>query len=251
MPPDDWRSPAAYAYAADLDHPGMAWEYLRRNPDYCGAFENAAADADIETDGPARDWGLRFLADPDDRADDAAVFWRPEVSPAVIPLTSAPIVTPTTVIPLAKWPGEITRREAEDGLHVLVREDAATHQVWLIEPVKRAAPLAAAIPLDDTAPHRTDAFGRFWRFLKHPARRARTDRRRRLDRLITALRVLDGRMSGASYRIIAEALFGKARVAAEPWKTASLRDTVIRLARTGFSLKRGGYRGLLRPRRLA
>jgi len=247
----DWRSPAAYIYAKTLDKLGLAWEFLRRNPGYCTAFEAAADDADIETNGPARDWGLRFMADPDLDAEDAAVFWRPEVSPAVIPLTSAPIVTPTAVIPLANWPGEVTRREAEDGLHVLVREDAATHQLWLIEPVKRAAPLAAAIPLDDTAPHRTDAFGRFWRFLKHPSRRVRADGRRRLDRLIAALRVLDGRMAGASYRAIAEVLFGEARVAAEPWKTASIRDTVIRLARTGFSLQRGGYRDLLRPRRVA
>src|SRR5271165_3737678 len=229
----------------------MPWEYLRRNPDYCGAFENAEADADIEDDGPARDWGLRFLADPDDRADDAAVFWRPEVSPAVIPLTLAPIVTPTTVIPLAKWPGEITRREAEDGLHVLVREHATTHQLWLIDPVKGASPLAAAIPLDETAPHRTVAFGRFWRFLKRPSKQARRAKPRRRDRLITALRVLDGRMAGASYRAIAEVLFGQARVEAEPWKTASLRDTVIRLARTGFGLKRGGYRDLLHPCRVA
>ena len=47
-------------------------------PTIVGLLRTLAADADIETDGPARDWGLRFLADPDDRADDAAVFWRPE-----------------------------------------------------------------------------------------------------------------------------------------------------------------------------
>jgi hypothetical protein len=58
-------------------------------------------------------------------------------------------------------------------------------------------------------------------------------------------------MAGASYRTIAEVLFGKARVEAEPWKTASLRDTVIRLARTAFCLKRGGYRDLLHPCRVA
>src|SRR5271166_1892980 len=100
------------------------------------------------------------MADPDDRADEATVFWHPEALPEVIALTSAPIATLTAVMPLAKWPGEIARRQAEDGLHVLIREDAATHQLWLIDPVKGATPLAAAIPLDETAPHRADAFGR-------------------------------------------------------------------------------------------
>ena len=251
MPTHDWRSSDAYDYAEDLDKPGLAWEYLRRNPKYCAAFEDVAGDADIGDDGPAQDWGLRFMANPNERADEATVFWRPEDLPEVIPLTSAPIVTPTAVVPLAKWPGEVARREAEDGVHVLVREDAATHQLWLMDPVKGAEPLAAAISLDECAPHRTDAFGRFWRFLKRPSKRARRVKPRRRNRLITALRVLDGRMAGASYRSIAEVLFGKARVEAEPWKTASIRDTVIRLARTGFGLKRGGYRDLLHPCRVA
>ena len=58
-------------------------------------------------------------------------------------------------------------------------------------------------------------------------------------------------MDGASYRVIAEAFFGHRRVAAEPWKTASLRDTVIRLARTGSAMMRGGYRALLALKRAA
>jgi len=63
------------------------------------------------------------------------------------------------------------------------------------------------------------------------------------------LRALDARMAGASYRAIAEVLFDPHRVASEPWKTASLRDTVIRLARTGFAMMRGDYRNLLGPNR--
>ena len=64
-----------------------------------------------------------------------------------------------------------------------------------------------------------------------------------------ALRALDARLAGASYRAIAEALFDPGRLTSEPWKTSSLRDTVIRLARTGFAMTRGGYRNLLGPRR--
>ena len=66
--------------------------------------------------------------------------------------------------------------------------------------------------------------------------------------LFDALRVLDGRLAGASYRAIAEDIYGPSRIAAESWKTSALRDTVIRLARTGFNMMSGDYRKLLRPR---
>jgi hypothetical protein len=55
------------------------------------------------------------------------------------------------------------------------------------------------------------------------------------------------RLAGASYRTIAEVLFGADRVAAEPWKTSSLRGQVLRLVAEGRRLMRGRYRQLLRP----
>lgn len=53
-------------------------------------------------------------------------------------------------------------------------------------------------------------------------------------------------MAGASYRDIAESLFGSQRVGEEPWKTSPLRDSTIRLVRGGVALMRGGYRKFLR-----
>ena len=62
-----------------------------------------------------------------------------------------------------------------------------------------------------------------------------------------ALRALDGRLAGETYRAIAQALFGAARVPAGPgWKTHDLRDRTIRLARAGLKLMQGGYLDLLR-----
>jgi hypothetical protein len=34
MPHSDWRSPQAYDRTWELDPTGLAWECLRRNPDY-------------------------------------------------------------------------------------------------------------------------------------------------------------------------------------------------------------------------
>jgi hypothetical protein len=62
------------------------------------------------------------------------------------------------------------------------------------------------------------------------------------------LRALDGQLADASYREIAEVLFGARRLEHEPWKTSSLRDTTIRLVRGGLALMRAGYRKLLRGR---
>lgn len=155
----------------------------------------------------------------------------------------------TTSISLADLLNGVIRRDAEDGAHVIVRQDAATCQLWAPDPPEDATPLAAVIPLDATAPQRAEAALRFWRLTAGGRIRTPTTPIRRADRLVAALRALDGRLAGASYRAIAEALFDPSRIVSEPWKTGPLRDTVIRLARTGFAMMRGDYRKLLGPRR--
>ncbi|HQT72602.1 MAG TPA: DUF6499 domain-containing protein [Acidiphilium sp.] len=60
MSKEDWRSKAAYQYAEALDPSGLAWEFLRRNPDYQADFETGAPHAERGTSDPARRWGLRF-----------------------------------------------------------------------------------------------------------------------------------------------------------------------------------------------
>ena len=90
---------------------------------------------------------------------------------------------------------------------------------------------------------------RLWRAVTgRPRRRAPGQMtRQRHDRLTLTLRALDGRLAGASYRDIAQGLFGQTRVpAGAGWKTHELRDRTIRLARAGLGLMRGGYLDLLR-----
>ena len=65
----------------------------------------------------------------------------------------------------------------------------------------------------------------------------------------TALRALDGRNEGKTYRAIAEGIFGKKRIPEHAWKTHDLRNRTIRLVQRGLALMWGGYRDLLRPRR--
>ncbi|WP_342640201.1 DUF2285 domain-containing protein [Rhodoligotrophos ferricapiens] len=97
---------------------------------------------------------------------------------------------------------------------------------------------------------RLEAVGRFWRAVhgrRVPAdARLTAQQRRRLRRMLQAV---DGHHKGASYREIAEAIFGPERVADAPWKTSALRDATIDLVKDGLALIAGGYRSLLRKRR--
>jgi hypothetical protein len=63
MAPTDWRRPESYDYLGDLDSTGLAWEFLRRNPDYQRAYRAcSAAKPPIRDDltAPIRPWGLTF-----------------------------------------------------------------------------------------------------------------------------------------------------------------------------------------------
>jgi hypothetical protein len=67
----------------------------------------------------------------------------------------------------------------------------------------------------------------------------------RRNRLILALRALDGRLDNATHRQIAEALFGADAVRKRDWISHDLRDRTARLVRLGIAMMKGGYRRLL------
>ena len=191
--------------------------------------------------------GYDFLADPSQRADQATVFWHPDEAATVVLLTTAPNGANELRFAPDRWAGDAFRRDAADGIHMIIRCHGARHQLWLDRRVSDGAVLTANIPLDFLAPHRAEATIRFWKHATYGRRRGQPDRSRRPHHLTPALRALDGHLDGASYRVIADGLFGTSRVAADPWKTSPMRDRVIRLVRQGLSLMRGRYRSLLRP----
>lgn len=245
MPSTEWQASTAHRQSVVLDPADLAWEFLRRNPDYQASFMTESSG--IDRKAIAQRWGLRFLADPRHGAEEVAVFWDPEE------LTSVVILAPRR-----KWRGPgsfviddwfmtLPRRRAEDGTHVLLRDGRVRYQILLTTPPKRGVVRVAVLPLDNTTPYRGQATRAFWDYAARGHPRPRFTGASRLERLNTALRALDLRLGGASYRSIAEALFGQVPRDAPPWKTASLRDTVVRLVRTGLFMMRGGYRGLLGP----
>jgi hypothetical protein len=145
--------------------------------------------------------------------------------------------------------GEI--RQASDGWHALLRIQGVEHRLWLKGPPAVAMPYAAELVLDSDFEIRAHAARRLWRALNGqpagPAFQELSPQRR--QRLTLALRALDGRIEGNSYRVIAEGPFGATRIPDRAWKTLDLRNRTIRLVQTGFALMRGGYHALLRQAR--
>lgn len=190
--------------------------------------------------------GCDFPVDPELDAPDAPVFWNPEDAPAVAqfiaPLpTNLPSASPTRIVRPAQ-----TRSEA--GLK-WARLDNGTALVGAVDDRDRK-PFGILLPLDDDWPIRLAA--------ADGLRRALIDRtadpplsRQRRDRLKRALRCVDARRAGASYREVAAVYFGARRLSAEPWKTSSLKAQIVRLAAYGQNMIDRGYRDLLRlaPRR--
>ena len=188
--------------------------------------------------------GCDFPVDPDIAAPSAPVFWRPEIAPAVVSLVASLPDVGLRSFSLAD--SIIECRNDEYGLSWLRLSSGAV----LVggEAELDAEALGILIPLDDDWPTRVAAADRLrCRLIERTADPPLTRQRRK--RLMRALRAVDGRRDGASYRTVATVFFGARRVAEEPWKTSSLKAQVARLAAHGRFLIDTGYKALLRGRR--
>jgi T6SS, Transcription factor, DNA binding domain len=135
---------------------------------------------------------------------------------------------------------------AADGPARLIQRRGTAFRLHILEAPGEHTP-CVVLPLDQLFEVRATAAIRLWRGLtgRSPGRNPAELPPARRERLILALRALDGRLEKASYRDIAEALFGSSRMPDRGWKTHDIRDRTVRLARLGFSLMQGGYRRLL------
>ena len=154
----------------------------------------------------------------------------------------------TDASPIGALTPVFTRQAAGDE-HWLVNDRRGRLPVVLIGGANAATPAAVVIPLDADFAARADAALHLWRAaMGRPRGRPQgslTLQQRR--RLVLALRALDGRLAGNSYRVIAQGLFGETPTTTGPaWKTHDLRDRTIRFCRRGLELMRGGYLDLLR-----
>jgi len=174
------------------------------------------------------------------------VVWSPSNDPTVVFLTHRPNFLPSAPNALADRFG--AKRDAPEGSYsTLPHYDL---QVLFLPGTSPNDQLAAVIPIDGDLLDRIDALARLSRaWLERPPLRDTRMTRDQRRRFRLRLRATDGRMNGATYREIAIALYGAARVETDPWKTSPLRDAVIAFVEAGKALIDGGYRQLLRHRR--
>jgi hypothetical protein len=241
---EHWYPTAAYLYTLHLDGPALAWEYLRRHPDYRRDWLRRRRRPEA-----AHAWGLRLLEDPALDARDAHPAWFPDHDAVVqlypdadpppdavafafwrIPGQKHLIHDGNRLVLLTCWPGCCLRfalaPDLSDGMAY-----AYAIRACAIPSVRYQA-LAAEL---DKLVIAGDA-------LLAGMARPRPTLATLLE--LNTLQALDGTLAGASLRDVAEGLFGADAVADDWHADSALRARVRRLVRRGEALMRGGYRRL-------
>ncbi|MBL6750976.1 hypothetical protein SAMN04487785_102165 [Dyella jiangningensis] len=238
-----WYPTAAYLYVLHLDGPALAWEYLRRHPDYRRDWLRRRRQPEA-----AHAWGLRLLEDPALDARDAHPDWFPDHAGVLqlypdadpppqadafefwrIPGHKHLLHDGKRLVLTARWPGCCLRLALAPGL--------ADGMAYLYAIRACVAPCASyrtiTAELDKLATA-DDA----------PAATARSRPTPAALLELHTLQALDATLAGASLRETAEGLFGAEAVTAGWYADGGLRSRVRRLVRRGRSLMRGGYRRL-------
>ncbi|MED5500653.1 MAG: DUF2285 domain-containing protein [Pseudomonadota bacterium] len=239
-----WYPTAAYLYILHLDGPALAWEYLRRHPDYRQDWLRRRRRSNA-----ARHWGLRLLENPALDARDAHPAWFPDHD-AVLQLYPDADPPPDAAT-FAFWhlPGRKHLIHDDQRLLLVTRWPGGCLRLALAPDLIDGKAYVYAVRASDTSLESCQALAASLGELAAVigiTPLARTRSRPSLATLLElhTLQALDATLAGASMREVAEGLFG-VDTAANDWHADSaLRARVRRLVRRGDALMRGGYRRL-------
>lgn len=239
---EHWYPSAAYLYVLHLDGPALAWEYLRRNPDYRLDWLRRHRRSD-----DAQRWGLRLLEDPALDARDAHPAWFPDHGSVVQLYPDADPPPDAVVFAFWRIPGQ--KHLIHDGkrLMLVVRQPDGYLRLAFAPGLEDGLAYVYAIRAGDTPCNRFRVLLReVERLMAMPdavleaVARPRPSAASLLE--LHTLQALDATLAGASLREVAEGLFGADAVARGWYTDGGLRSKVRRLVRRGKALKRGGYR---------
>lgn len=240
--PSAWWATAAYLWILRCDRPALAWEYLRRNPDY-----RQECPEGIESGvGAARRWELAAYERATSDARDTQPIWsRPPTD--VRALGRSPDGQ-GALLSVWRLPGcKALLHDGKELLLCIVR-GACTVRLALVDDFVDGEAMAWLVPVgarstwtsipahDAWLSGGTSRAGVMARSL--PIRTAITH--------MYTLQALDGVLAGASQREIARVLFGAERVDRSWRPDGDLRARTRFLIRRGLALMRGGYVDLLR-----
>ena len=230
-----WYPTAAYLYVLRLDALALAWEYLRRHPDYRLDWLHRHRRPQAAQHAAHR-WGLRLLEDPALDARDAHPAWLPGHAGVVQLYPDADPPQNATAFAFWRIPGH--KQLIHDGkrLVLIARSPGHCLRFALAPGLEDGMAVAYAHHGGAAAPARGHAPG-----AALANARPRPSHSALLE--LHTLQALDATLAGASLRDVAEGLFG-VDAAAGWYSDGGLRSKVRRLTRRGDALMRGGYRRL-------
>ncbi|MDG9977148.1 DUF2285 domain-containing protein [Ectopseudomonas oleovorans] len=231
-----WYPTAAYLYVLWLDALALAWEYLRRHPDYRLDWLRQHRRPQAAQQAAHR-WGLRLLEDPALDARDAHPAWLPGHAGVVQLYPDADPPPDATAFAFWRIPGRKQLLHDGKGLALIARSPGHCLRFALATGLEDGMAVAYAHRGGAAVPARGHAPGAALADAKpRPTPVALLE--------LHTLQALDATLAGASLREVAEGLFGADAVAADWHADGDLRARVRRLARRGDALMRGGYRRL-------
>lgn len=236
-----WYPTAAYLYVLHLDGLALAWEYLRRHPDYRRDWLRRRRQPEV-----AERWGLRVLENPALDARTAHPAWFPDHD-ALVQLYPDADPPPDALI-FEFWRIAGDKRLIHDGKRLVLITHGPGYCVRLafapglgdgMAYVYAIRACATTYPRYQALVAELDKLAAGVVLAVAKPRPSSTS----LLELHT-LQALDATLAGASLREVAEGLFGVDAVVAGWYTDGGLRSKVRRLVRRGKALMDGGYRRL-------
>ena len=257
----NWKDDHRYDYTARLARREWAWEFLRRNPDFCEAWRVCQLEYGIvgydagttmlvsQYETPRlSEWGLLYSSAPDQDALTAIVFWSPELCSSVLRMTAFPLsaridATPfllrditcaSVLLDVPSGPQHLLFTDEGRGLQLVIEGEEVVRPVRLLT---NGAPEAGLVSGQLRALRCFNELRLTGRLSPSSVQRDPLS-----SRLRHVLRVLDADLAGVSRDEIADTLLAEGH-AAESGR--ALRDYIRRALRRGQDLTRRSYRDLL------
>lgn len=251
-----------YAYTRELDGPGWAWEFLRRNEAFrrdCRLNRAGHPIAIRHVSGAtlyrprrrffaAEEWGLELFADPDKSALETDIFWLSHLQSHAVQCRCHPTVTSEPdALSLDKFRARRGILIGGDKEHIIVRGPRCSASMVIGSGTLLFGKASVAFihnGLTTSSRHHQTM-----RILARMTTSSANNNRRKShkdSKLLEYLIALDGRLAGFSYRDIAIILYGRKTVETT-WSddTRGYKSKVIRACRNGFQLMDRGYLKLL------
>jgi hypothetical protein len=246
LPTMDWRDSESYLWITALPRSALAWEFVRRSPDYRATFQSEGQSRENTSS-----WPLVRLENPDLDARQASPVWRGEVCGEILPVQTSGSARAAvcSVIDTDRLRCRMTAIEERAGItHIVFAERGRLlHLEVEAHPGAGDGLMTPAVaPLEVTA-QRTLALRRLSDLAAHGELRPHLyPPESRAPRFARILQALDGALAGVRHRDIAVTLFGERRVA-QDWSSPDnhLRDHVRRAVSQGRALMSDGFVRLL------